>query len=455
VQVRGRLSDPHLLLSVGAACVLLAEYGYRTRGQVYGAHSNPLWLLLEAAIALVGLGYAWLVRERLRLLPVLALTLGFHLLWLALHFHLGIPGTSDPAQVYGPEGRSLLHGHYPRSEYPPAAVVLFTLEAWLDPTHVATANRLLMVPFQLGTVGAIWSLRTRASAWLATLVGVWPMNTRFWELDYDLVPTALLAAGLALALRGRWGWAGLALGVGAAAKWTPALSFAPLALWCLAVRRPRWAARLSLLFTAGLLLFYLPFLAWSPSELGAAYTRQAGRTITLESFWYLPLHFGGWLGPHPQRIPFPAGAPHWANLVAILVQALLVLALIGATALAGSRNLAVALAALSPVLFLLTNRIFSAQYLVLMLAAWAIALALVDAGERERPGLALLGLVATVANIFVFPFILWNRDKTWIPCSLVLFTLSLLLTGRIAHLALACERPREGIRRAVLDQVPQ
>src|SRR5207247_11478563 len=122
--------------------------------------------------------------------------------------HPDVPGDTDLSHVYGPQGRALLHGRYPHSEYPTGAVLVFALEHLLDPAHVTTANRLLMVPFQLVTVAAVWSLRTRYSGWLAASVALWPMNMYHWEFRYDLVPTALLAAGLALAFPQRWGWAG-------------------------------------------------------------------------------------------------------------------------------------------------------------------------------------------------------------------------------------------------------
>jgi hypothetical protein len=393
-------------------------------------------LLLEAAVALAALGYAWSAQERLRLVPVLGLALGFQLLWLAVHLHLAVPGDTDLSQVYKAQGTALLHGRYPRSEYPPGAVLVFAFASWLDPAHITTANRLVMVPFQLGTVGAIWSLRTRYSSWLATVVALWPMNTFHWEFRYDLVPTALLVAGLALALRGSWAWAGIALGAGTATKWVPALAFAALAVWCLGALRPRWATRLSVAFAGAVLALNVPFLIWNASAVAAAYTRQGGRPITDESIWYLMLRLAH-VRLHSIGIPLPAGAPRWADVVAVVLQIVLVVVLIAAPLLVpSSLRAGVALAAIAPVVFLLTNRIFSAQYLVTILAAWAVALALVSLSRREQ-GLAMAaGLVASLANAFVFPFILWNRDRTWVACSVVLFATAVLLTAWIVLLAL-------------------
>jgi hypothetical protein len=38
--------------------------------------------------------------------------------------------------------------------------------------------------------------------------------------------------------------------------------------------------------------------------------------------------------------------------------------------------------------------------------------------------------------VFVFPFLLWNRDRTWLTCSAILFALSIALTGWLAAAAL-------------------
>ncbi|CAN5826127.1 hypothetical protein BH18ACT13_BH18ACT13_19060 [soil metagenome] len=351
-----------MVLALGAAAVGIAEYGYRTRGGVYGLQPNPLGLLLEAAAALGSLLYAWRAQSRLRLPLLLALALTFHLGWLLLHWHLSVPGDGDP--------------------------LLYQVQ------------------------GAIGSLRTRYSAWLAAVVALWPMNTFFWEFRFDLAPTALLATGLLLAYRERWAWSGFVLGLGTVVKWTPALSFSALAAWCVAGGHRRPAGRLVGGFLAGVLLIYLPFLAWSPTELWAAYSQQGVRSVTGESLWYLPLRLFGFVGPIPDFAAIPAGAPQWADVLAAVVQALLVLSVIAVAALAHQKGAAVAAAAVAPALFLVVNRIFSPQFLVLLLAAWAISAALLVRSKREQLLLGLAMMAATLANAFVYPHVLWNRDVT-------------------------------------------
>src|SRR5262249_20619049 len=149
-----------------------------------------------------------------------------------------------------------------------------------------TANAVLMIPFQLVTVSAVWMCRTRWSAWLAALVALWPMNAYFWEFRFDLVGAALLAARLVAPLRGPPGWAGALLGLGAAVKWTPALSAAALAIWLVASHRRRDTRRLVAGFVGAFAVVTLPFLAWNADNVLAAYSTQGGRTITGESLPY-------------------------------------------------------------------------------------------------------------------------------------------------------------------------
>ena len=102
------------------------------------------------------------------------------------------------------------------------------------------------------------------------------------------------------------------------------------------------------------------------------------------------------------------------------------------------RNLrpAVAIAAMAPVVFFLTNRIFSPQFLILLLAAWAVGLALVAESRREQLPLGAAALGATFANDFVGQFVLWNHNRTWLACSVVMFVLAIAITAWILRRSL-------------------
>src|SRR5438477_7534825 len=100
-----------------------------------------------------------------------------------------------------------------------------------------------MLPFFAMCVWGIWLLRTQWSAWFATVVAFWPLADYYWEFRYDATAAALLVVGLVLARRGRWGWSGAALALGACCKWTPALAALVLVVWLLSGGRLAAARR--------------------------------------------------------------------------------------------------------------------------------------------------------------------------------------------------------------------
>jgi uncharacterized membrane protein len=362
----------------------------------------------------------WREQDRLRLSRLVALSLGFQLAWIALHLGVGL-GSFDSEVLSRRWGSELLQGEYPESQYPPGAVLLFALEAWLGGGATRTSHAFVMIPFQLLTVAAVWALRTRATPWLAALVALWPMNAFFWEFRFDPTPTALLALGLLLAVRERWTLSGAALGLGAAVKWIPGVAFAVLAVWLLASRRNRELGTHALAFATVFVLLHLPFLLWSPSEATYAYRYFSGQGLTGESLWYLLLAPFGLATVAEREFWLPAEVPGWADPSAAAIQALvLVVVALAAVRARVSLRAGVAIAAMAPVLFLLTNRVFSPQYLVPIIAAWAIAGALLLESRKEQLVLGVAAMAATTANAFVYPYTL-HAFGTWKVASAFLF----------------------------------
>jgi hypothetical protein len=402
--------SPHLTLGVSAALVLALEYA---RGSAT-LDTSAVWPVAQAAVSGAALLAVFGARDRLRRAPVLALGLAFQLGWVLLHLRVGMAGDHDPVDVYPAQGDALLGGDYPDSEYPPGAVGLFALETWLGNGAARTTNALLMIPFQLGCVAAIWSLRTRWTPWLAAVVALWPLNAYYWEFRFDLVPTAALVFGLLLARRAQWYEAGFVLGLGGVVKWTPVLSFAALLLWLVRRRRFESAGFHFAGFAIPVLLVNLPLLLWRPTELLHAYTIQNARTVTAESFVYLPLTL--FWDVQPGYWYFGAAdVPEEANRAAVWLQIVTVVALLALAALARTRSSAVALAGLVPAVFLLTNRIFSPQFYVLVIAAVVVAAALVVRHRTEL--LVVMGAlaVATTANTVLFQSLLGARPVETVP----------------------------------------
>jgi hypothetical protein len=170
-------------------------------------------------------------------------------------------------------------------------------------------------------------------------------------------------------------------------------------------------------------------LLWDDDVL-AAYERQSGRAITPESLWYLPLRLFG-LAHVRTHISFAAGAPGWADVSATLLQATAVLVLVVLAGRAASVRAAVALAALAPAVFLLTNRIFSPQFVLVLIVSWALAAALLVRNRREQLAVGVAAAVAATGNAFVYPFALPRYDVTWPIASAILFGSSLVLTGAL------------------------
>jgi Glycosyltransferase family 87 len=429
--------EPHLLLATTAALVIGCEVAAQETGT-----SAPM--LLAAVVAFAAFVVVWREQERLRLIPLLGVTLAFHLAWIAVHLGVGLE-SFDSQILYSRWGNELLDGRYPEAQYPPGAVLLFALEAWLGGGGTRTSHALVMVPFQLLTVAAVWAFRTRTTPWLAALLALWPMNAFFWEFRFDLVPTALLALGLLLAARGRWGLSGAVLGLGAAVKWIPGLGFAFLAVWLLASRRPRELRAHASAFVAVFVGLHVPFLLWSFDEATYAYRYFSGQGITGESVWYLLLSPLGLATVNEREFWLPADVSAWADPLVVAVQALLLLGLAAAAVRARGRlHAGLAIAAIAPLVFLLTNRIFSPQYLVPILAAWAIAGAVLLESPRRQLALGVAAMGATTANAFVYPYTL-QQLGLWKAASAVLFAVGLATTAWIVRRSL--DAPAEpGVR---------
>jgi hypothetical protein len=409
--------DPHVALGGGAVLALLAEYATVRQG-------SAAWVVVGAAASFAAFVIAWRGQERLRLIPILALTLAFQLAWIAIHLKLGVTSI-DSSVLYRRWGNALLHGHYPDAQYPPGAVLLFAFDALLGGGPTRTSHAFVMIPFQLVTVAAVWALRTRRSAWLAALVALWPLNAFSWEFRFDLVPTALLALGLLYAFRERWALSGALLGLGAAAKWSPALAVVLLATWLVAGRRWRTAWVHVLAFALVFAGLHLPFLVWSPHHTLYSYRYFNGQGVTGESIWYLVLAPLGRASVPLHMFWLPASVPGWTNSLTVVAQVAALLAL-GAAAwrVRTSVRAGVAVAAMGPVVFLLLNRVFSPQYLVLMLVAWAIAGALLLTGRVEQLGLGVAIMAATTANTLVYPHTLFQLNL-WRAASAAMFLVSL------------------------------
>ena len=304
-----------------------------------------------------------------------------------------------------------------------------------------TPNAFLMIPCNALLVSSLWSLRTETSSWLAAVAVLAPAEVWSWEFRFDLLPAALLAAGLALAWRDRWLLAAVVLGVGTWVKWTPALAAVGLVAWLVwSGRRRHLGATFAAVFLGTVVVLHAPFLLWSADEVLETLTGQGGRGITAESLPFLPLRALGLADVSGSGFVWEeAVRPDWADGAAVAVQGLVLVAALGLAATARSRRTALAVAALLPALFLLSNRIFSPQFSVVIAAGWLVAGALLCRTRRQQLVLGAATMTALAANMLVYPI----EVERWLAASAVFFAVALAITG--ALLWAASSRTRTGV----------
>lgn len=433
--IDGLRRQPSVCLAAGALAVFVGDYAH------YRFHALG-WFFLElvgAAVALIGV---FAGRVRLRLPVVLAIGVGLHLAMVLAHLHLLVAEESEWSHVFARQGDSLIRGNYPDSEYPVGAVLLFGLEALLGARHSHAPHALLMIPFQALLVLSIWSLRTTWSRWMAACVAIWPTTTYFWYYKFDLAPAALLAAGIALAMRRRFAWAGVLLAAGTLIKWSPSLALVALAVSLAGLRTGRAAFRMAVSFVSVVLGVYLPFIVWDRGSVLAAYTKQGSRAINGESVWYLPLRLFGLEtqgAANPYGLAGAAGAPKWADALAISIQVLAVLIVLTLAYRAPSLRAAAAMAALLPTIFLLSNRIFSAQFFCVCLASWAVAAALIIDRPRDMILAAAVIASSSLANVFVYPYPI-PHPHFWLIASALRYSVAIPLTSWLLVKAYRAQR---------------
>jgi hypothetical protein len=176
-------------------------------------------------------------------------------------------------------------------------------------------------------------------------------------------------------------------------------------------------------FVAGFLISVavasLPFAVRDLDAFLAPYRLQNARPTIGESIWFL---LGALLEPgllSTIRLPWSGirGAPIPRELTGAVQLA--ALGALGVTALfqPRDRRRTLVLAALAPAVFLILNRVFSPQYLLVITAALLAATAAGRHDRRPMPVVMLLG-VAQAANLLIWP----NTAPYWLAASLVMFT---------------------------------
>ena len=109
----------------------------------------------------------------------------------------------------------------------------------------------------------------------------------YGTVNWDLFAVALSTAALLAFFRRRDGWAGVLLGLGAAAKFYPAMLVVPLIAHRLRDREPDRAITLGWTITGTWLAVNLPFAIASPSGWFEFFRFNSARLADFDSLWYI------------------------------------------------------------------------------------------------------------------------------------------------------------------------
>ncbi|MFE5589310.1 glycosyltransferase family 87 protein [Streptomyces sp. NPDC056549] len=263
-----------------------------------------------------------------------------------------------------------LGGDIPFLEYPVLTGLFMEVAAWLTPGGDDMTQReqwywlvnagLLMV---CAAVLAVCVARThRLRPWDGLLVALAPSVALTATINWDILAVALTAAAVLMWSRGRPLAFGVLLGLATAAKFYPILLLCPLLLLCW--RAGKWRAYGTAVLGAcgAWLVVNLPVMLLAPEGWKQFYLFSRDRNVDFGSIWLLISQRTG-----------EAITPGRANLYALLLMAAAVAGLAFLAFTAPRRPRFVQLAFLVVAAFVLTNKVYSPQYVLWLVPLAALA----------------------------------------------------------------------------------
>lgn len=292
----------------------------------------------------------------------------------------------------------------------------------------------------LGTLALVttWALLRcrRDRPWDVAMWAASPALVLAGPINWDLLAVTLTALALAAWGRGRPGRTGVLLGLGAAAKLYPLLILGPLVILCLREGTPlarRFAVRLVACAVSAWGAFNVPVMILNPGGWLYAYRFSQERWIDWGSLWFIMDQLGNGLGAGDVLRPILGTVPALNRSSFVLFG----IACAGIAALimfAPRRPRAGAMAFLVIAAFLLTNKVWSPQFVL-----WLVPLAVL---ARPRWGWFLLWQAAEVTYLFsVMRAVLGERDGyALIQASTLRWLAVAVLAGLVVVEALRPER---------------
>jgi Glycosyltransferase family 87 len=285
-------------------------------------------------------------------------------------------------------GEGLWQGKVPYTGHPVEYPVLIggamQVAAWLvrNVSEVIRGREFFDVTAGLLAVCAVAGVLATARAlgpdrrWAALLVALSPALILNAFVNWDLIAMALTALGIAAWAARRGVWAGIFLGLAVAAKFYPLVVFGPLLLLCLRTGQLREFVKTFAAAACAWLAVNLPVMIAAPSGWATFYVFSKNRYADWGSIWYLFEHFNLPVLGNAQLGPLNRLS---AVFLAAAAVAITVLALAAPRRPRLGQLCFLALAA-----FLMTNKVWSPQYVI-----WLVPLAVL-----ARPRL--------------WPYVLWQ-----------------------------------------------
>ncbi|WP_185032476.1 glycosyltransferase family 87 protein [Streptomyces candidus] len=256
-------------------------------------------------------------------------------------------------------------------EYPVLTGLFMEVASWLTPSDgdikyreqiywIVNCGMLMICAVAI----AVCVARThRRRPWDGLLVALAPAFALTATINWDLLAIALTAAGMLMWSRGRSLAFGILIGLATAAKLYPVLLLGPLFLLCW--RAGKWREfGVATLGTAGSwLLVNLPVMLLAPEGWKKFYTFSQERQVDFGSFWLIITQRTG-----------KSFQVESVNTYATLLMLLLCAAIGWLTLTAPRRPRFAQLAFLVVAAFILTNKVYSPQYVLWLIPLAALAL---------------------------------------------------------------------------------
>lgn len=228
--------------------------------------------------------------------------------------------------------------------------------------------------------------------WDAIMVAASPCVAATALINWDLLPVALTALGVLAWSRKRPWWAGVWWGLGMAAKLYPLFLLGPLLFLCLRSERMREFGRMLVAFVVAWLVMNLPALWLAPDNWLSFWTFNSDRSGDLGSIWYVLSLAGHEVAD--------------LNKIALTIFGVLCVAVAALIMFAPRRPRMGQVMFLVIAAFLLTNKVYSPQYVLWLLPFVVLA----------RP-VWRDWVIFTVAELGYFAAIWWHLGGLLAPGS--------------------------------------